>query len=65
MIFGRPSGSSRMPAVTIEVPPPPPMPMMPAMSSARRDEAAKASRHGRDRGAAVVAAENAPSARCG
>ena len=33
MILGRPSGSSRIPAVTIEVPPPPPMPMMPAMSS--------------------------------
>ncbi len=43
MIFGRPSGSSRMPAVTIEVPPPPPMPTMPAMSSRDSRKRAKAS----------------------
>ncbi len=30
--FGNPIGSLRIPAVTIEVPPPPPMPTTPAMS---------------------------------
>ena len=43
MIFGRPSGSRRMPAVTIAVPPPPPMPMMPAMSLRVSMKRAKAS----------------------
>ena len=42
MILGRPSGSARMPAVTIDVPPPPPMPMMPAMSSRVAMKRAKA-----------------------
>ena len=43
MIFGRPSGRRRMPAVTIAVPPPPPMPMMPAMSPRLSMKRAKAS----------------------
>ena len=42
MSFGRPSGSRRMPAVTIEVPPPPPMPTTPAMSPRPAMKAAKA-----------------------
>ena len=57
MSFGRPSGSSRMPDVTIEVPPPPPMPIMPAMSSAGRHEAREGRGHGGDRPPAVARAE--------
>ena len=57
MILGRPSGSSRMPAVTIEVPPPPPMPTMPAMSSAGSDEARRRLRPLPPRRAAVVRGE--------
>ena len=40
--FGTPKGSSRMPAVTIEVPPPPPMPTIAARSLRVRRKAAKA-----------------------
>ena len=35
MSFGTPIGSARMPAVTIEVPPPPPMPTIAADVSRR------------------------------
>ena len=42
MIFGRPIGSLRMPAVMIEGPPPPPMPMIPAISLRVMMNAAKA-----------------------
>ena len=62
MILGRPSGSARMPAVMIDVPPPPPMPMMPAMSLRDCDEAGEGDAHRRDRGAAVVAAEHGAAA---
>lgn len=43
MTFGSPSGSLRMPAVIIDVPPPPPMPTTPATSSRAGRNLAKAS----------------------
>ena len=41
--FGKPIGSTRMPAVTIDVPPPPPMPTTPATSLREAIKRAKAS----------------------
>ena len=59
MSFGMPKGSARMPAVTIEVPPPPPMPTMRgdvvAACATKRGEGLA---HAGDRGAAVVEAED-------
>ena len=42
MSFGTPNGSSRMPALTIDVPPPPPMPTIASTSGSVRAKAAKA-----------------------
>ena len=52
--FGTPTGSARMPAVTIEVPPPPPIPMIAADIVARRHEAREGLAHRGDGRAAVA-----------